>query len=228
VTIARPYPAMKATVNAGWLGGTATTIMLAIALTLHAQGAAEESKCLADNLKKKILTERKVPDVRGCEYQQLAAALRFAHQTPAIQFGPSTMPAGRIFEQTPDADSAWVPSTRIGLSVSDGTAPDRTGNSSQENATITAPDSQKTAWWLWIVAAGALLAAAITMARAIRKWRWRRLLRITPSVELTGKSSAMPIAMAAPPLGLDAQLEIGEAAPIGPIPVSKLEKSDDN
>ncbi len=362
------YPAMKATVNAGWLGGTATAIMLAVALTLHAQGTAEESRCLASNLKQ-TLRMGKIPNMKDCEYKGVAIGLQLADHPADINFKPSTFAAGRIFEQSPEAGSALLPDSRISLSVSNGIAPanpkqkttmgvpvsppvepaalsqappetakegptKKPGASKSANVSINAklaqpepyevgkflefvvivrnngpsaatqlkvnfsttnlanlrilrpadqckwpvckiqnmpagagekilvsaqtdhvgkfeftasvslaePDpspavrrstvssfaTQAPLPWLWIVAAGALLAAAITMARAIRKWRWRRLLRITPSVELTGKSSAMPIAMAAPPLGLDAQLEIGEAAPIGPIPVSKLEKSDDN
>jgi hypothetical protein len=77
--------------------------------------------------------------------------------------------------------------------------------------------------WLSFALGVALLACLVATTMAVRKWRWRRLVKVVSSLDPIGASSAGPITMAAPPVGLQMHLEIGHAAPIGPIPVTKKE-----
>jgi hypothetical protein len=63
----------------------------------------------------------------------------------------------------------------------------------------------------------------VLAANAVRHLRWKRVSNVKVSLDRTGASSVSPLTTAAPPIGLQAQLEMGDALPVGPIPVKTEE-----
>src|SRR6185436_19722823 len=75
--------------------------------------------------------------------------------------------------------------------------------------------------WIWITCGGiALLGAGATATHLMRRQRWRDIVKITPSLDPSGSSSAGSLSKAAPPLGISSWIEPGSAMPKTQIPVT--------
>jgi hypothetical protein len=64
----------------------------------------------------------------------------------------------------------------------------------------------------------------VLAANALRHFRWKRASNVKVSLDLKGASSVSPLTTAAPPVGLQGRLEMGDASPVGPIPVKTEEQ----
>jgi hypothetical protein len=64
-------------------------------------------------------------------------------------------------------------------------------------------------------------------AQVARHLRWKRASNVKVSLDLAGASSVSPLTTAAPSVALQARLEMGDASPLGPIPVKTEEQHDD-
>jgi hypothetical protein len=64
----------------------------------------------------------------------------------------------------------------------------------------------------------------LAAAQAVRHLRWKRVSNVKVSLDLAGASSVSPLTTAAPSVALQARLELGDASPVGPIPVKTEEQ----
>ena len=77
---------------------------------------------------------------------------------------------------------------------------------------------------LWGAAAALVATSVLGAAQAVRHLRWKRVSKMKVSLDLAGASSVSPLTTAAPSVGLQAHLEMGDASPVGPIPVKTEEQ----
>ena len=85
-------------------------------------------------------------------------------------------------------------------------------------------DPKRPRFWLLVVLAAlgvGVPAVAVSMAKASagQAAKWARLITVAPTLDRAGEASASPIGMAGPAISVRTQLEMGEAAPAGPVAV---------
>src|SRR6266540_3343320 len=160
-----------------------------------------------------------MPDLRKHSLNDAFGILSKYHRRPRVEQGFSDLPRGLVYDQEPPPGIDLATVHDIVLHVSDGTKP------SLPPPHPTPPPPPLLFWR--VVAALAVTTSVLAAAKAVQHLRWKRASNVKAILDLTGASSVSLLTTAAPPVGLQGRLEMGNASPVGPIPVRSEEHTSE-
>src|SRR6266496_961820 len=163
----------------------------------------------------------RMPDLRRHSLKDAFAALSNYHGEPRVEHGFSDLARGLVYDQEPPPGTDLATVHDVVLHVSDGTKP----SLPPPHPTPPPPPTPPLPPLFWQAAAAiAVTTSVLAAANAVRHLRWTRASNVKVSLDLTGASSVSPLTTAALPVGLQGRLEMGDASPVGPIPVKTEEQ----
>ncbi len=158
----------------------------------------------------------RMPDLRNHSLNEAITTLWEYHRKPRVEQGSSQLARGLVYDQEPLPGTDLATVHDVVLHVSDGTKP------SLPPPHPTPPPPPLLFWR--VVAALAVTTSVLAAAKAVQHLRWKRASNVKAILDLTGASSVSLLTTAAPPVGLQGRLEMGDASPVGPIPVKTEEQ----
>src|SRR6266496_4963102 len=163
----------------------------------------------------------RMPDLRKHTLKDAVVTLSRYDRRPRVEQSFSDLARGLVYDQEPPPGTDLATVHDVVLHVSDGTKP----SLPPPHPTPPPPPTPPLPPLFWQAAAAiAVTTSVLATANAVRHLRWTRASNVKVSLDLTGASSVSPLTTAALPVGLQGRLEMGDASPVGPIPVKTEEQ----